>query len=312
MGINLEVTTEIQDLVSLRDFVRWGATRFSQAKIYFGHGTDNAFDEALALVCHVLALPPVLPDGYIDCRLTLTEKKAIAALFSERIDTRKPAAYLIGRAWFAGMPFHVDERVLIPRSPLAEPILQGFTPWLESERVERILDLCTGSGCIAIACAHAFENASVHAADLSADALQVVQQNIQLHELDDWVTPIESDLFDNLADFRYQLIISNPPYVSASEMQALPQEYRHEPSLGLQAEDEGLEIVIRILQQASDYLDDDGLLVVEVGNSQEALEERFPDVPFVWLDFENGGHGVFLLEAAQVKHYRPAFLAVTE
>ncbi|MEE9493952.1 MAG: 50S ribosomal protein L3 N(5)-glutamine methyltransferase [Gammaproteobacteria bacterium] len=309
MSVKVDKQAVMSDLQTLRDLVRWGASLFNRSELFYGHGTDNAFDEALMLACHVLSLPPVLPQGYLESRLTCDERIAIAEIFELRIQTRKPAAYLTGTAWFAGLPFLVDERVLVPRSPLAEPVLQGFSPWLEPTSVERILDLCTGSGCIAVACAIAFDNASVHATDISEDALAVARHNIDQHGLEDWVTPIQSDLFDKLNGYRYQLIISNPPYVSQQEMLALPQEYHQEPGLGLQAEDEGLQIVIRILANAADYLDDDGILVVEVGNSQETLEERFPDVPFVWLDFENGGHGVFLLEAQQLNNYRRAFQA---
>jgi ribosomal protein L3 glutamine methyltransferase len=230
-------------------------------------------------------------------------------LFAQRIETRKPAAYLTHEAWFAGLPFYVDERVLVPRSPMAEWIERGFAPWLEADRVDRVLDLCTGSGCIAIACAAHFDNAEVDAVDISAAALEVARRNVARHELDDWVHLFESDLFAALPTEQYQLIISNPPYVAADELQTLPEEYHHEPEIGLRAEQAGLEFAVRILAGAGDYLSDEGVLVVEVGNSEDMLVECFPDVPFVWLDFERGGHGVFLLEAAAVREHQALFAA---
>ena len=298
-----------KDLTTIRDLIRWGASRFNAAGLSFGHGTDNAFDEARALLCHALHLPFQFAPDYLGARLTDSEREAVGALFAQRIDTRKPAAYLTHEAWFAGLSFYVDERVLVPRSPMAEWIERGFAPWLEADDVDRVLDLCTGSGCIAIACAAHFSNAEVDAVDISAEALEVAKQNIERHDLDDWVHLFQSDLFEKLPTEQYQLIISNPPYVAADEMQTLPDEYRHEPEIGLRADKGGLDIVARILAEAGDYLSDDGILVVEVGNTEEMLVECFPDVPFVWLDFERGGHGVFLLEAAQVREYQPLFAA---
>jgi len=297
------------ELRTIRDLVRWGASRFNQAGLSFGHGTDNAFDEALVLVSHALHLPLQFPDHYLAARVTKEERDTALALIQQRIETRKPAAYLTHEAWFAGLPFYVDERVLVPRSPLAERIEHGFQPWLHSDAIERVLDLCTGSGCIAIACAAHFENAHVDAVDISDDALAIVRRNVERHDLQDWVRVIRSDLFAAVEMSRYQLIISNPPYVSAEEMQQLPDEYRHEPEIGLAAGSEGLDIVIRILAQAASHLEADGILVVEVGNGRELLIECFPDVPFLWLEFERGGHGVFLLDAQQVQQYQPLFAA---
>ncbi len=302
--------SDSSELKTLRDLIRWGASRFNAAGLCFGHGTDNAFDEARTLVCHALHLPFAFPDGYLAARLTREEIQTVAELLDARISTRKPAAYLTHEAWFAGLPFYVDERVLVPRSPMAEWIERGFSPWLDTDAVDRVLDLCTGGGCIAIACAVHFDNAEVDAVELSPEAIEVARKNVARHELEDWVNLYQSDLFEALPTEQYQLIISNPPYVSSGELQALPKEYGHEPEVGLLADKEGLAIVVRILAHAADYLADDGILVVEVGNSDALLVECFPDVPFEWLEFERGGQGVFLLEAAQLKAHCPAFEAV--
>jgi len=294
--------TEHSELRTILDLVRWGASRFNQAGLAFGHGTDNAFDEALVLVAHALHLPIQFPAQYFHANVTVPEREAVLMLIQQRVQTRMPAAYLTHEAWFGGLSFYVDESVLVPRSPLAEWIERGFEPWLEPDSVERVLDLCTGSGCIAIACAVHFENAHVDAGDISDAALAVAQRNVQRHGLEDWVRVVKSDLFDGLGSRRYELIISNPPYVSAEEMAALPDEYRHEPEIGLAAGDQGLDVVIRLLARAADYLDTDGILVVEVGNSQAALEEAFPDVPFMWLEFERGGHGGSSINPCSNRH----------
>ncbi|MBZ4193744.1 MAG: 50S ribosomal protein L3 N(5)-glutamine methyltransferase [Candidatus Contendobacter sp.] len=289
-------------LRTIRDLIRWGASRMNEAGLHFGHGVDNAIDEAAALVLHALHLPPDLHTEYMQARLTPPEQQAALHLLERRITERKPAAYLTHRAWFMGLPFYVDERVLVPRSPLAELIERHFSPWLpDSRKIERILDLGTGSGCIGIACAYAFPDAQVDLADISTEALEVVRRNVANHDLEDQVEVIQSDLFSTLKGRRYDLIISNPPYVSLSELATLPDEYQHEPRLGLVAGEEGLDVVVEILREVADYLKRDGLLIVEVGDAQYALCEALPEVPFTWLEFERGGQGVFLLNAAQVR-----------
>jgi len=294
----------ISALTTLRDYVRWGASRFNEAKLCFGHGTINAIDEAAALVLHALHQPHDLPAGYFNCVLSLEEREDVLNLLQRRIDERLPAAYLTGEAWFAGLAFKVDPRVLVPRSPIAELIEQRFSPWIgEPEAVEDILDLCTGSGCIAIACAYAFPDAGVDAVDISADALDVAASNVERHEMEDQVSLYQGDLFAAVPNKRYDIIVSNPPYVNSKEWEGLPAEFHAEPKLGLEAADNGLAAVKQILSEAGEFLKPEGILVVEVGSSAEALEEAYPEVPFCWLDFERGGDGVFLLTAEQLREY---------
>jgi ribosomal protein L3 glutamine methyltransferase len=295
------------ELHSLRDWVRWGASRFNEAGLFFGHGTDNALDEALALVLHALHLRHDIPADYLDARLTAAESAAVAELFAQRLDRRIPAAYLIGEARFAGLDFDVDENVLIPRSPIAELIEEGFAPWLDADQVSSVLDLCCGSGCIGIACAYAFPSALVDLADISPAALDVATRNIERHDLESRVRALRADVYQGLDGERYDLIVSNPPYVSSAEMQGLPAEYRHEPELGLEAGDDGMDVVARILAGGAEYLSPGGIMVIEVGFSADLLIGRYPDVPFLWLDFQRGGDGVFLLTAEQLDDYRDVF-----
>ena len=284
-----------QTNTTVGDLIADVADKFAAGDLTFGHGTDNAEDEAAWLVFSVAGLSwDSGADVYTEtvCDADIQRIKELAA---RRIHERRPLAYLLNEAWFAGCKFYVDERVLVPRSPIAELIHERFEPWIDPDAVHRILDLGTGSGCIAIAAAMAFEDAAVDAVDISGDALAVAATNVEAYELGSRVTPIESDLFDGLGDKRYDLIIANPPYVDADDMMSRAEEFRHEPSLGLASGKDGLDATRRILLEASRFLNDDGILVCEVGNSQPALEMAYPDVPFIWLNFEHGGEGVFLL-----------------
>ncbi len=296
-----------RDLITIRDWVRWGASRFNEAGLFFGHGTDNALDESLALVLHVLHLDHSLPESFLDARLLADEREQVWQILKQRFETHAPAAYLTHEAFFAGLSFYVNENVLVPRSPIAELIEARFAPWLQDEEALQILDLCTGSGCIGIACARHLPHAQVDLSDISPSALEVAQVNVDRYQLQSRVRLFRSDLFDDLPQRQYDLIVSNPPYVSQQEMQDLPDEYTHEPVLGLEAGEDGMDLVARILCQAHAYLKPDGIIIVEVGNSMSHLERRYPQVPFMWLEFSRGGDGVFMLTAEELSHYQPVF-----
>lgn len=300
--------TIASELSTLRDFIRYAAAEMHRAGVYLGHGTDNLWDEAVQLVTHCAGLPWDVNKEVLSANLLAHEKQQILTLIEKRVHERIPLPYLIGEAWFCGLPFTVDERVLIPRSPIAQLIQENFQPWLDDVQVDHVLDLCTGSGCIGIACAYAFDMAEVDLVDLSADALEVCRVNIQRHELTERVTAIESDLFTQLQGKKYQLIVSNPPYVDMNDLASMPDEYAHEPAMALGSGDDGLDITRKILAEAARFLTDDGLLVVEVGNSEAALQAAFPDVPFIWIELPEGGNGVFVLSAWQLNEYHHLFV----
>ncbi|MBT3811871.1 MAG: 50S ribosomal protein L3 N(5)-glutamine methyltransferase [Gammaproteobacteria bacterium] len=297
----------IQTLVTVRDYIRWAASRFSEAKLFHGHGTATPLDDAAALVLHALHLPYNLSESYFSARLTEDERHKLVDLINRRINTRIPSAYLMHEAVFAGLDFYVDERVLVPRSPIAELIREQFSPWVDADQVLQILDLCTGSGCIAIACAYAFPDAHVDAVDLSEDALEVAKINVAKHEVEEQLTLYHSDLFKALPAKKYDLIVSNPPYVAIAEWEQLPDEFHAEPEMGFTGGESGLDLVIKILVDAADHINDQGVLIIEVGSSAQTLQTQFPDAPFYWLDFEHGGDGVFLLTAEQVFAFNELF-----
>ncbi len=288
------------NLHTLKDFMRWGASQFMQAELHFGHGMSTALDESVYLVLRSLNLPVDTPDIYWDGRLTDKEKQTLLDVIWQRIETKKPAAYLMNEGWFAGLPFYINESVLVPRSPIAELVEQQFQPWIDAENTHDILDLCTGSGCIGIACAYAFPHANIDITDLSEDALEVANINILRHDVASHVNAIQSDLFEGLQGKKYDLIVTNPPYVDAEDMEALSDEFKHEPTMALASGSDGLDITRRILAAAIHYLNPNGVLIVEVGNSQYRLQELMPHIPFQWLEFEKGGDGVFMLTAEQL------------
>lgn len=297
------MTSPIDDLHTVRDYLRYASSQFAASGLYFGHGTDNVWDEAVQLVMRSLNLPLENNTLFLDARLVREEKALIIDRLNRRIAERVPLAYLLGEAWFMGMPFNVDERVLVPRSPLGELLENGLQPWLGDKPVNRILDLCTGSGCIGIGAATVFENAFVDLSDISVEALEVAESNIELHELGERVHCIQSDVFSNIVG-QYDVILSNPPYVDAEDLADMPEEYHHEPALGLAAGSDGLDIAHKILAKAADHLTSDGLLIVEVGNSWVAMDEAYPDLPLTWLEFENGGSGVFLVTAEALREWQ--------
>lgn len=306
---NLELLEEItessatDDLKTIQDMMRWAYSYFNASDLYYGHGLDNPWDEAHQLVLSALNLPIDVPEVMYSSNLTRIEKERIIEMVQQRLGMRKPVAYLTNSAWFCGAEYYVDERVIVPRSPIGELIQQGFTGILRAEP-KRILDMCTGSGCIAIACANRFPHSEVDAVDLSMEALDVAQINIERHQVTHRVFPISSDLFTDIPQDKYDLIVTNPPYVDQEDLSDMPEEYRHEPELALGSGADGLEITKRILAEAPNYLADNGVLVCEVGNSMVHLIEKYPTVPFHWVELKNGGLGVFSLTREElIKHH---------
>lgn len=290
------MTTPIDELLTLRDWLRWAVTRFNTAKLFFGHGTDNAWDEAIWLLLATLQLPRDRLEPFLDARLTRAERLAVFNVLEQRIARRLPTAYLLQEAWLGDFRFYVDERVIVPRSYFAELLEEGFAPWVEEpENVGSVLDLCTGSGCLAILMAHTFPHAQVDAIDISPDALTVARRNIADYGLEGSVHAIESDLFAAVPGKRYDLILSNPPYVTAAAMAALPAEYRHEPALALAAGEDGLDVVRRILREAADHLTPEGFIAIEVGHNRDQVEAAFPHLPVVWLDTASSVDKIFLV-----------------
>lgn len=284
-------------LFCVLDFIRWGASRFIEAELVFGHGSDNALDEAAHLVIDALHLDPDLPDIYLQARLTPAERSTVVEVIERRITSRLPAAYLTGRSWFAGLEFFVDERVIVPRSPIGELIETGFQPWLGHREPLAILDLCTGSGAIAIGCAVAFPDARVVGTDASDDALAVAHINADKHDVGPQLELVKADLFDGLPAQTFDLIVTNPPYVTRDEWEGLAPEYLHEPGFAFHGETDDLSLVSRLLFDAPAYLAEDGLLVLEVGYSAFLLEQQYPDLPITWVELARGGLGVGVIEA---------------
>jgi len=308
-----KLTDVASQLHTIADYCRYGATLFNQAELFYGHGSENAFNDAYTLVMYALSLPNDVDDSIMTCRLLESEKQTVLSLFNRRIEEQIPVAYITNIAYFAQLPFYVDERVLIPRSPIGELIENKFSPYIAADETpKRILDLCTGSGCIAIACASYFGEADVDAIDLSIDALNVAQLNIENHGLSEQVIPIQSDVFSGVTGQSYDLIVSNPPYVDRQDIDSLPQEYHHEPEMGLGCGDDGLDIVRIILAESAQHLNEGGLLFCEVGNSEVHVKALYKEVPFTWLSFERGGHGVFMLSKDQLVEFSAVFLAALE
>jgi len=286
------------ELITIRDFIRYAVSRFNAAQLFFGHGSDNAWDEAVYLTLHTLHLPLDRLEPFLDARLLPGEREALLGVFRRRCEERLPAAYLTNEAWLGEHRFYVDERVIVPRSFIAELLQEQLTPWIEDPwAIHSALDLCTGSGCLAILTALAFPEADVDAVDLSEDAISVAERNVADYHLNERINIIQSDAFTKLAGKRYDLIISNPPYVNAESVDRLPPEYLHEPELALGSGEDGLDFTRIILAEAKKHLTEDGILVVEIGHNRDALEAAYPNLPFIWLDTEAGDEYVFLLRA---------------
>jgi len=290
-----------EELFTIRDWLRFTVSSFEESGIFFGHGTDNAYDEAVWLIMSALHLPHDTLNNFLDAVITESERKHLAHLIERRITERTPTAYLLREAWLRGFKFYVDERVIVPRSFIAELLEDSLSPWIEyPEMVESAADICTGSGCLGVLLAHAFPNASIDVVDISPDAIAVANINIANYGLQQQVTAIQSDMFSALKDKTYDLVISNPPYVDAPSMAQLPQEYRNEPQLALGSGVAGLGHTHTLLREAPSYLNDGGLLVVEIGHNQDALLEAYPGLPFTWLEVESGNEFVFLLTKEQL------------
>ncbi|HUH92926.1 MAG TPA: 50S ribosomal protein L3 N(5)-glutamine methyltransferase [Casimicrobiaceae bacterium] len=295
------MSTLTQELETVRDWLRYAVSEFTRASLFFGHGMANAYDEAAYLILHTVHLPLDRLEPFLDARLTHGERERLLDVLERRINERIPAAYLTRQAWLGEYRFYVDERVLIPRSYIAELLRDDLATWIpDPARIQTALDLCTGSGCLAILLAHHFPNVDVDAADVSSDALAVALRNVAEHGLQGRVNLIRSDLFSNLTEKRYDLIVSNPPYVTSVAMEELPPEYRHEPRVALAGGDDGLDAVRTIVAQAADFLTPEGLLLVEVGGNRPAAEAAFPRLPFVWLATESSEDSVFLLKRADL------------
>ncbi len=289
------------ELHTVRDWLRYTVSAFTEAKLSFGHGSASAYDEAAYLILHTLHLPLDTLSPFLDARLTPDEKNALLALLKQRVEKRVPAAYLTHEAWLGDFHFFVDERVIVPRSFIAELLLDQLAPWVEdAENIGNVLDMCSGSGCLAILAAHAFPNARVDAVDISQDALQVAQRNVADYELEARITLIQSDLFASLKGSKYDLILSNPPYVDEPSMATLPQEYRHEPQLALGSGKDGLDATREILKLAAAHLNPGGILIVEIGHNRDALEAAYPKLPFTWLDVSTGDEFVFALRREEL------------
>ena len=293
----------ITELATANDLLRWAVSRFNESDIYFGHGTDNPWDEAFSLISWGLNIGPTINAETLASKLTKSERQRIVEAVVARIETKKPAAYLTNLAYFVDLPFYVDENVLVPRSPIGELIKSKFNTVIDFEP-GHILDLCTGSGCIAIASAYAFENALVDAADISPEALAIADENIHRLGVEDRVTAYLSDVFSGLGGQKYDLIVSNPPYVDAEDIGDMPEEFHHEPEIGLGSGPDGLDLTRMILKEAASHLTEQGVLIVEVGNSMVHLIDLLPEVPFNWIEFNNGGLGVFSITKAQLDEYQ--------
>ena len=296
---------------TIEECIERGARLFEQAELYFGHGTDNAEDEAFWLAFYSLGLAFDADASILNQAISESEWQAIAALFARRIDERVPAAYITGEGWFCGYAFAVNEHVLVPRSPIAELITQGYQPWLSApsdDRPIRILDMCTGSGCIGIATALYLPGVQVDLSDISKEALEVARDNVQRHNVAERVVIQQSDVFDQITPQRYDLIVTNPPYVDKADIDSMPAEYLAEPAIALASGADGLDITRRLLRDAANFLSDDGVMIVEVGNSYENVEAAFPNVPFMWLTFESGGHGVFVIRKQELLEYQAEFV----